>query len=90
MTGLLLALLVAQAPCDACESRVETMALQLHVQHDKAEDYRVRLAGSEAEAASLRQSVKDAPLMTYFVVGGVAGLLVGAVVAGVVVAAVKR
>lgn len=81
MKALALALLLTQAP-DApkavCLSPEETQAVAQ------------RLVRLNAENESLRQSVQDAPVARYVVIGALVGAALGAVVAGSVVAAVKK
>lgn len=91
MNALVLALLVSQAcPSDVeCLARVETMGTKIQVLTDERNAAGRALVGKDAQIAYLEDSIHQVPVR-WLVIGGLAGLIVGGVVAGLVVASVKK
>lgn len=90
MKALFLALLVSQALDAGLPADAPVAETTICLGHDDAMRVAQHLARLEAENDSLRTSVKEAPVARWVLVGAGAGLVVGAVVAGVIAAAVKK
>ena len=88
--ALLLALPAQAQTCDACEARVTTQAQQLALKDATIEAAGRALVGKDAQIAVLEKSLENGVQLRTVIITGAVALVVGAVLGGVVVAAVKR
>ncbi len=90
LTLVLLLALPAYAQPSDCELRVEEMQRSINLKDATLQAAGRALVGKDAEIASLQASLKEGVPLKPLIIVGVVGLVVGAVVAGVVVATVKK